>query len=535
MIAQNINPVETKEPQNRASEPVVSDVDLPMKSPMAKISDAEESEEEEWMYEPMIYIIEPYIEDIEQYRRGGHHPVHLEDMLNDRYEVWRKLGSGGFGNVWLCYDTSSKKWRAVKVMTADHSKRGREQKVYDQLRARASVEDLFEKHHLAVPLDEFWIDGPNGRHLCIVLPVFGKSLNVWELLLSGLDEGTVAKKKDVCRKLTEAVRFLHHAGICHGDLKPQNVLLTLKGVEDMGKDELLELIGEPDLYGVERRNGKDPAPRAPEYIVAPPDHYWWRNFCDGSIAIIDFGESFLVNDPPDEAAWSWPYAAPEILLPRQGIKQGINGYGSDIWSLATTIFEVREGHTLFNGDRRASVVHQIEVILGALPEPYLTEAVNTGLKCDEDEKLEERQSIIEGTGYSDPLEAVLGKEKLEYVEKPGEPCQTQASYRSDREEVLQLADLLRKMLHYNPNKRISTDQVLKHPWMGGHTPFYMTLGLEVRKRVLLLFLILAVCVAEIAFLLYTSFPWHFRPLMSFRTPNIVLHKDLPCQSFSDLM
>ena len=27
--------------------------------------------------------------------------------------------------------------------------------------------------HIALPMDHFWIEGPNGRHLCLVLPVLG--------------------------------------------------------------------------------------------------------------------------------------------------------------------------------------------------------------------------------------------------------------------------------------------------------------------------------------------------------------------------
>ena len=45
-------------------------------------------------------------EDLEDYKKGGYHPVAIGDRLsNDRYIVVRKLGWGHFSTVWLSYDT----------------------------------------------------------------------------------------------------------------------------------------------------------------------------------------------------------------------------------------------------------------------------------------------------------------------------------------------------------------------------------------------------------------------------------------------
>lgn len=187
-----------------------------------------------------------------------------------------RLGSGGFGIVWLCYDNVHKKWIAVKIMTANASEERREEKIYDHLRRRASPKELAESH-LVVPLEEFWIEGPNGRHLCLVLPVLGGSVKQWRGGLEPRDEMMSRDLKKFCFQVTEAVRFLHRCGICHGDLKPANILLTVHGIEDMGKEELEELLGEPEAWEVETRSGDPPAPRGPEYIVCPPQEQWWKN------------------------------------------------------------------------------------------------------------------------------------------------------------------------------------------------------------------------------------------------------------------
>ena len=44
-------------------------------------------------------------ENISKYRPGGFHPVCLGDTFqNGRYEIYHKLGWGGFSTVWLAKD-----------------------------------------------------------------------------------------------------------------------------------------------------------------------------------------------------------------------------------------------------------------------------------------------------------------------------------------------------------------------------------------------------------------------------------------------
>lgn len=60
------------------------------------------------------------LESLNDYCPGGFHPVVPGDLLgNDgRYRVVHKLGQGGFAIVWLCHDSLTNRWRAVKVMAA---------------------------------------------------------------------------------------------------------------------------------------------------------------------------------------------------------------------------------------------------------------------------------------------------------------------------------------------------------------------------------------------------------------------------------
>lgn len=54
-------------------------------------------------------------EGIEDYIIGGYHPVHVGEVLINRYVVIQKLGWGHFSTVWLCKDFKYRTYVAVKV------------------------------------------------------------------------------------------------------------------------------------------------------------------------------------------------------------------------------------------------------------------------------------------------------------------------------------------------------------------------------------------------------------------------------------
>jgi hypothetical protein len=112
-------------------------------------------------------------EEREGYRPGGFHRVHLGDYIgkNCRYLVIQKLGNGGLVTVWLCRDEGETRFVALKIIMADAS--GDE---CAELRLVHRKDLDFNQpggKHIALPEDYFWIDGPNGRHLVLVLPVMG--------------------------------------------------------------------------------------------------------------------------------------------------------------------------------------------------------------------------------------------------------------------------------------------------------------------------------------------------------------------------
>lgn len=152
-------------------------------------------------------------EDVEKYEPGGYHPVHLDDLLEDRYRIVHKLGSGGFSTVWLVEDESEQRksrWLALKVVVADETDRVKQR--YDEF--CAALSGMQDVEALIVGSEHFFLHGPNGRHLCILMPVLGPSMS---RLSSGLESRLhpqAARRAGL--KATQVLARLHAVGICHG-------------------------------------------------------------------------------------------------------------------------------------------------------------------------------------------------------------------------------------------------------------------------------------------------------------------------------
>ena len=54
-------------------------------------------------------------EGIEDYKKGGYHPVYVGEVLNGRYVILQKLGWGHFSTVWLARDMKFDTYIAIKV------------------------------------------------------------------------------------------------------------------------------------------------------------------------------------------------------------------------------------------------------------------------------------------------------------------------------------------------------------------------------------------------------------------------------------
>ena len=311
-------------------------------------------------------------EDPEQYCEGGYHPVTIGDTFEGgRFTVIHKLGHGGGATVWLSQDSEEDRYVALKIMQArDSLEDVHELKMHRHLQEK--LNELDRRSMIAL-YEQFWIDGPNGRHLCLVFEVAGPALanfrhwDQWRKI-----------RPDIVRhiglQLTEGLLALHQADIVFGDLSAGNILFRLADISRWTADDVYETFGRPEPYENKYAADGQPVdePGVPTWLY---EGITFRN-CDTSlirpeIAFIDLAESYIVGTEqlPHVSAYTAIYAAPEVLLWKEKQDQA-----SDVWALACILFELRSGEELFvqdHGDlgvQNAMIEH-----LGPFPRPWVEE------------------------------------------------------------------------------------------------------------------------------------------------------------------
>jgi hypothetical protein len=116
-------------------------------------------------------------EDINDYCKGGYHPVRIGDLYNSRYHVLRKLGWGHFSTVWLCWDFRAVRFVALKIVkSAKHYTEAANDEIKLLICSRDSDLNDINRFKTVQLLDNFKITGPNGVHVCMVFEVLGNNL-----------------------------------------------------------------------------------------------------------------------------------------------------------------------------------------------------------------------------------------------------------------------------------------------------------------------------------------------------------------------
>ncbi|KAK2958730.1 putative protein kinase [Blattamonas nauphoetae] len=158
------------------------------------------------------------------YKQGGYHPVRIGDLYNNRYKVEQKLGWGHFSTVWFCQDIVTKVPVALKIIkSAPHYMDAAKDEI--KLLTHVTTGDPDGIYSVVHLLDHFVIEGPNGKHMCMVFESLGPNLLtlIKQYNYSGIP---LPITKYICRQILISLDYIHtHLSIIHTDLKPENILL----------------------------------------------------------------------------------------------------------------------------------------------------------------------------------------------------------------------------------------------------------------------------------------------------------------------
>src|SRR5438874_2679791 len=145
-------------------------------------------------------------------------------MIGERLGKWvifKELGRGGMGRVYLARDELAGTQAAIKVLAAELAMDvGFLQRFHREIESLSRLE-----HPNIVRFIEAGLE--NGHHYYAMEYVEGESL---EAIL--LERGKLpwAEVLDIAAQLAPALRHVHDHGIIHRDLKPPNILRTPAGV-----------------------------------------------------------------------------------------------------------------------------------------------------------------------------------------------------------------------------------------------------------------------------------------------------------------
>lgn len=140
----------------------------------------------------------------------------LRSFPSDRYTPIRRLGKGGFSEVFLCMDRKLNRQVAMKTLRAIDSN----SLVAFQNEARATA---LLSHPNIVSVLDFGIEGDSLPYM-VLEPVKGISLEHY-LQDRGPLPSDIALP--IFIEIAEGLSFAHQRGVFHRDLKPGNVLLTV--------------------------------------------------------------------------------------------------------------------------------------------------------------------------------------------------------------------------------------------------------------------------------------------------------------------
>ena len=261
------------------------------------------------------------------------------------YELLRRLGGGGMGDVYLAREHVPQREVAMKFLRSPGNSVGLE-RFLAEVRALARID---HPHIVRFITSDFYRDQP----------YFTMEYAAGGNLADRVSAGGPLDPREAARLVADAARAVqaaHAEDVLHRDLKPSNILLS----------------------------------------------------ADGQVKVSDFGLAKLI-DVADESTYDNPLGTPGFMPPEQITRdRGPVGPASDVYGLGATLYFLLTGRAPFVGENKFEVFAQVERNLPDRPRalrpdvPASLEAV--ALKCLEKNPADRYSSAAE---LADELDSFL--------------------------------------------------------------------------------------------------------------------------------
>lgn len=174
-----------------------------------------------------------------------------------RYLISGILGKGGFGVVYLAFDSRLDRRVAIKLPHQRTIQNDFHRKIYlEEARTLASLD-----HHSIVPVFDFGVV-PDGR--CFVVSKYIEGQDLSRLMEN--DKVELKRAMEILAEVATALDYVHEAKVVHRDIKPGNLLVGKDGrvyVADFGlamresvTDPRMNTAGTPSYMSPEQARGE---------------------------------------------------------------------------------------------------------------------------------------------------------------------------------------------------------------------------------------------------------------------------------------
>lgn len=197
---------------------------------------------------------------------------------NQVWKLVRKLGGGGFGEVWLARHKRGAEQRAFKFWFNAEWLRSsrRELALCRWLQGKLGTrKDIIRLHNHQFDRPPYYLE---MEYLA------GGSLTDWAAAAGGIENVDIATRLELIAQIADALEAVHSAGVVHRDVKPMNVLVRFRSDEtpqiclsDFGVGRLLSDDAEAHVASEARghrgeTHSADPGRRSGSRLYVPPEN-----------------------------------------------------------------------------------------------------------------------------------------------------------------------------------------------------------------------------------------------------------------------
>lgn len=240
------------------------------------------------------------------------------DMILARYKVLAKLGQGGMGVVYKCFDEIAGIEVALKALPPDLCN-----SEYEMEEVKDNFHIVHKLHHPNIAnYNNLERDNSNGNYYLIMECVEGEDLRRWIRRSRQLGDVSFDSVFNIVSQIADALDYAHKQNVIHRDIKPGNIM------------------------------------------IVP----------DGTIKILDFGLAAQIHTSMTRVSMAYcdtsgtgPYMAPEQW------KGQAQGASADQYALAVMTYEMLAGHLPFDNPD-ISILR--EAVLHGTPQPIDNVPIN---------------------------------------------------------------------------------------------------------------------------------------------------------------